>query len=142
MIVSSVRRPAVQRRAAFTLLEVLVVVAILVILAAVAGVYVFGYLDDAKIDTAQQTCAMFESQCKAFAVKNDRMPENLGELVVGVNGRNPLVDGGPAALQSPWGGTYELEIGLDANENPDPIVYTIGGKGQRIVSKKRQNMGQ
>ena len=44
MIVRVTRRSAL-RREAFTLLEVLVVVAILVVLASVAGIYFFRYLE-------------------------------------------------------------------------------------------------
>jgi len=143
MIVSMNRRLAPRNRAAFTLLEVLVVVAILVILAAVAGIYVFGYLADAKVDTAQQTIAMFETQCKAYMAKNGGdPPQTLMELVQPTNGKSPLVDGGPTALINPWGGQYVMEIGQDNYGNPDPIVYTQTDRGVMLKSKKRQLAGQ
>jgi general secretion pathway protein G len=146
MIVSAPRRPAAQRRAAFTLLEVLVVVAILVILAAVAGVYVFGYLEDAKIDTARSQCALFETQCKAYMAKNGGIPpQSLMELVQPSDGRQPLIEGGMAALNDPWqqGGQYQMEIHQDQYGNPDPVVYVISPKtGQPIYSSKRQAMGR
>jgi len=142
MIVAMNRRLAPRNRAAFTLLEVLVVVAILVILASVAGIYVFGFLADAKVDTAQNTIAMFETQCKAYMAKNGGdPPAQLSELVAPTNGKQPLVDGGIAALNNPWGGQYMMEISQDQNGNPDPIVYTQDDKGQTIYSKKRQLQG-
>lgn len=143
MIVAVNRRSAGRtRRSAFTLLEVLVVVAILVVLASVAGIFVFGYLEDAKIDTAQQTCAMLENQCKAYAAKNGgEPPQTLMELVAPTNGRSPLVEGGAASLRNPWTGTYEVEYQTDGEGNPIPIVFTVSDKGVRIISKKRQLEG-
>jgi general secretion pathway protein G len=145
MIVSATRRPVAHRRAAFTLLEVLVVVAILVILAAVAGVYVFGYLEDAKIDTARSQCALFETQCKAYMAKNGgNPPQSLMELVAPSDGRQPLIEGGPAALNDPWqqGGQYQLELRQDNYGNPDPVVYVTSPRtGQPIYSSKRSVMG-
>lgn len=144
MIVSASRRPA-PRRAAFTLLEVLVVVAILVILAAVAGVYVFGYLEDAKIDTARSQCALFETQCKAYMAKNGgNPPQSLMELVAPSDGRQPLIEGGPTALNDPWqqGGQYQMQIQADSYGNPDPVVFVISPKtGQPIYSSKRTVVG-
>lgn len=143
MIVSMNRRLAPRNRAAFTLLEVLVVVAILVILASVAGIYVFGFLADAKIDTAQNQIAMLETQCKAYMAKNGGdPPQSLMDLVAPQNGKSPLIDGGPASLVNPWGGQYMMEISQDFNGNPDPIVYTQTDKGVMLKSKKRQLAGQ
>jgi general secretion pathway protein G len=143
MIVSLNRRLATRNRSAFTLLEVLVVVAILVILASVAGIYVFGFLADAKVDTAQNTIAMMETQCKAYMAKNGGdPPQQLSELVQPTNGKSPLIDGGISALNNPWGGQYMMEIGQDGQGNPDPIVYTQTDKGQTLYSKKRQMQGR
>lgn len=141
MIVSANRRLAPRNRAAFTLLEVLVVVAILVILAAVAGVYVFGYLEDARVDTARQTIGQLESACKNFAVKNGGIPPaDLQELVAPTTGGNPLIDGGAGALMDPWGQMFQYDPNnVDVNGNPDPVVFTINPKtGAQIFSAKRQ----
>jgi general secretion pathway protein G len=139
MIVSVNRRLAPRNRAAFTLLEVLVVVAILVILAAVAGVYVFGYLEDAKVDTAKQQIGQLESACKSYMVKNSgNVPQGLIELVQPTDGRQPLVEGGQNALMDPWGKEYQYDgNNVDAYNNPDPIVMTTNPNGQPIYSAKR-----
>jgi prepilin-type N-terminal cleavage/methylation domain-containing protein len=145
MIVSARRRLAA-RRPGFTLLEVLVVVAILVILAGVAGVAVFGYLDNAKVDTARTQCDFFEKQCKAFFVRNNRLPQGLQELVQPQDGSRPLVDGGLSALQDPWGaGQYILEDSGSVDPvtgQPDFFVfcYQNGNQNQMVYSTSRMKM--
>jgi general secretion pathway protein G len=144
MIVSVNRRLAPRNRAAFTLLEVLVVVAILVILAAVAGVYVFGYLEDAKVDTAKQTIGQLESACKSYITKNGgNPPQDLIELVAPTDGRQPLVDGGQNALIDPWGKPYQYDpTNMDQYNNPDPVVMTTNPQGVAIYSAKRSMTGR
>jgi len=122
---------------------VLVVVAILVILAGVAGVAVFGYLENAKEDTARTQCDFFEKQCKAYYVRNNQLPNSLQDLVAPQDGSKPLVDGGQAALQDPWNGFYQLENSGNVNPStgqPDFFVFcNKGGQqgGQQILSNTR-----
>ncbi|QEL18797.1 type II secretion system protein GspG [Limnoglobus roseus] len=128
------------RRSAFTLLEVLVVVAIIVILAGGAGVYVFGYLEDAKVDTARNTITMLETQCKAYAAKNGgQLPGTLQELVAPTNGKSPLIDGGPNVLLDPWGNQYQYNPD-NTNQytgEPDPMVWTTSKKGPIYSNARR-----
>lgn len=136
-----VNRPALQAtRAAFTLLEVLVVVAILVILAAVAGVYVFGYLEDAKMDTAGQQILQLENAAKNYMAKNGGTPpDSLMVLVAPVNGGLPLIEGGQNALIDPWNKPYQYDpSNVDQYGAPDPMVMTTGPQGQPILSPKRK----
>ncbi len=141
MIVSARRRSAA-RRPGFTLLEVLVVVAILVILAGVAGVYVFGFLDGAKVDSARTQCEFFEKNCKAFYAKHNRSPNGLIELVApDPTFGKPLVEGGEAALADPWGkGQYMLDnTQTDMYGAPEFIVscYEDGNQGKQVFSARR-----
>jgi general secretion pathway protein G len=129
------------RRAAFTLLEVLVVVAILVILAGAASISVFSYLQGAKVDAARNTITMLESQCKGYSAKNGGTPPNsLQDLVAPVDGTPPMVEGGLNALLDPWGNQYQYDpSNVDAYGQPDPIVSTLNPQnGQQIFSSKRR----
>lgn len=145
----SVRRPLAlqaRHRAAFTLLEVLVVVAILVILASVAGIAVFGYLEGAKEDTAKQQITALEGACTNYMVKNGGdPPATLQEIVAPTTpGALPLLDGGLSALKDPWGGMYQYEIVQDPiTGSPSPFVYTTNPKtGQQVISPKRTAMNR
>lgn len=133
MLRSPVRRSHSQRRSAFTLLEVLVVVAILVILAGVSSIYVFRYLEDAKRDKATIEAKQLEKTLKAWMLKNEgTVPQSLNVLIGG-DGRAPMIEGGSAALIGPWGNPYQVEM----NQNSDGgdvqfRVYTQDGNGQPV----------
>ena len=62
MLLTNIRtaRRKAARRAAFTLLEVLIVVAILVILASAASISLFRYLEDAKVGRAKTDMRVIE----------------------------------------------------------------------------------
>ncbi len=141
MIVSANRILRHRSREGFTLLEVLVVVAIIVILAGVAGVSMFRYIEIAKIDTAKAQMATFESACKHYMTRSDgNPPDTLQELVAPSDGSKPLVDGGLGALNSPFTG---VQYGYDKTHvdnfgSPDPIVSLTLPDGQVIYSTRRK----
>jgi general secretion pathway protein G len=122
-------KPAL-KRAAFTLMEVLVVAAILVILASVASVGFLRYLDDAKESTAKAGVAKLETAVGAFKISHGDYPQSLMDLTV--------VDEGKAApleqkeLLDPWDQPYVYE---PANRHPTkntPRIYSTGG-GNKVI---------
>jgi prepilin-type N-terminal cleavage/methylation domain-containing protein len=120
MMLSSLRtaRPKPTRRAAFTLLEVLVVVAILVILAGVASISVFRYMEDAKVGRAQADMQALEKAVKTYYTQTGNWPDpsNLAAEI------GPLTEQGANCLQSPWPGVmYEYTI-----------IPDVGPDGQQI----------
>ncbi len=118
MIVTAAnRRLATRSRSAFTLLEVLVVVAILVVLASVSSIYVFRYLEDAKKDKAIIDMQVLEKTYKAAIMKNGGEEVTLQQMI-------PLLEQGSNALNDPWGGTYQMRM-IQSEVGPRPQFYTV-----------------
>ncbi len=106
MMLTAARRRQATRRAAFTLLEVLVVVAILVILAGVASISIFRYMEDAKVGRAKADMQAIEKAYKTYYTQNGHWPESPQDVA-------PLFDQGIQAFNSPWadqGVTYQVQI--------------------------------
>ncbi len=133
MILSTYRRRLENRpRNAFTLLEVLVVVAILVILASVASVYVFGYLDRAKQDKAKLQGKAIETAAKSYYLRYNNLPPNTQALINPGAGEKPFLEGGQDAITTPWGGQFQLgeDQRGDANEMVI-LVRWVDGDGRQ-----------
>lgn len=135
MIVST-NRTRRHLRPGFTLLEVLVVVAILVILASVAGIAVFSFLDDAKVNKATLDMQALETAYKALAL------QNAGEL----NSSNfelsmliPRITQGQAGLIDPWNQPYQFTFVQSTDTGEERIQFsTINPKtGEQIVWPRR-----
>jgi general secretion pathway protein G len=138
MILSTHRRSlANRRRSAFTLLEVLVVVAILVVLASVASIYVFRYLEDAKIDKAKLQAKNIEKAAKSYILKNNGSSEGLS-LAALIAPPKPLLEGGQEAITTPFNEQYVLDI-AQVNESGEEnvIVYFKGPDGRTYYSNGR-----
>ncbi|CAN5556858.1 hypothetical protein BH11PLA2_BH11PLA2_06040 [soil metagenome] len=121
--------PTRQRRSAFTLLEVLVVVAILVVLASVASIAVFKFLEDSYTDKAIMDMQTLEKAYKTACLRNPGMIDqnnfNMEMLV-------PYVEQGHAALKDPWGKTYSGQIIQRENGDDQLIISTTDKKGNPI----------
>lgn len=123
-----IRNHVVARRAAFTLIEVLVVVAIIVILAGVGTLATIRYLDDAKQDNAIMTMQSLEQAAKSLEVKKGGSPiEDISELI-------PYLEKGATQLQDPWGGQYQFEYVDGASQGTFRIVFftTNQKTGERV----------
>jgi general secretion pathway protein G len=128
-------RPAARTRAGFTLLEVLVVVAILVILASVATFATVSYLAGAKVDQASLQATNIQKAAMAYYTKSGGMyPDSLQALVMRdpTTGTPPLLEGGESAILDPWQQPFQFEIIMDEAGSERFVVYTTGPEGQRI----------
>ena len=133
MLLNTSRR-STTRRGAFTLLEVLVVVAILVVLASVAGIYVFRYYEDAKSDATVLKMQQLERACKNYMAKNDGMwPTDLTLLIAPPDGTDPFIEGGQMAIMSAWGTpiVYTIEQGPGGEQTP--VFRSQSSDGRRIA---------
>lgn len=122
-------RSRTTRRAAFTLLEVLVVVAILVILAGVASISIFRYLEDAKVGRAKNDMRVIEGAYKKYYMEKSEWPQDVSQIA-------PQLEAGQASLLDPWGNPYTVQVvdmqQADGQSVQRPVVYCQppGGKPQ------------
>jgi general secretion pathway protein G len=99
-----------QRRSAFTLMEMLIVVAIIVALAGIGGFFIMGQLFGAQKDAAVTQMKSLTQVCDAYKIKHMRWPNQLNDLLVKDEFGMVWVDD-PQKLIDPWGHPY----GYDAN---------------------------
>lgn len=120
MIVSTRSARSVSRRAAFTLVEVLVVVAIVVILASIGTLATFKFLEDAKVDAARTKAQQLQTYYKTWSTRNDGAPlEDISVLA-------QYAEDGQKALYDPWGNVYQFSYVDDANAGTQRLfIYTV-----------------
>lgn len=124
-----------QRRTAFTLLEILIVVAIIVVLAGIGGYYLFGALESAKIKTAISQMRTIEQAVDAFRLANSEPPQNLQVLLM----PDPANDGMPYLkdqkfITDPWGNIYQYEY----TSALGPTLWCITPNQQTISNQSQQ----
>ena len=118
------RSRSVSRRSAFTLLEILVVVAIILVLASVATISLMTVLKENKDDAAKMNAANLAKAVQAYMIRNPDAapPQSLEEVIKYVEGQdhNKLIDpwGNPYVYRAPGqNGAYDLlSYGSDGTE--------------------------
>ena len=96
------------RRAAFTLIEIMVVVIVIGVIAALIVPNLFDRAGKAKSSVAQQQISSLETAINLFQQDYGRFPESLEELVnppADVEGASPPTIK-PKDLQDPWGNPF------------------------------------
>jgi general secretion pathway protein G len=131
-LMSANRRKLADGEAGFTLVELLVVLAILGMLVAVATPQVLKYLGRAKIDTAQIEIKSLTTSVDLFLIDVGRYPtqqEGLSALVANPGGlpswNGPYLKANSVPLD-PWGRPYQYRI---PGQRSDYDVFTLGPDG-------------
>jgi general secretion pathway protein G len=109
-------------RAAFTLMEMLVVVAIIVVLAGIGGYYLLPRVDEAKESTAKAQLKTLTKACETYKLNEDDWPPSLESLSQqSPKGHLPLLE--PDALRDPWGQPYGYDPSGTHNSGMRPDIW-------------------
>ena len=106
IIVSGRKAAREAARRGFTLVELLVVVAILGILGTIAIQNVTGHIAKTRITAAEAGVRALSEACTTYYIQRKKMPTSLDQLV---EGDDPILEGGDGALYDPWDNKYEME---------------------------------
>jgi general secretion pathway protein G len=109
--------------AGFTLLELLLVLAILVVIGGIVTVNVVGTLSDANADTTRIQLNDLKNRITTYQIRMNGLPQTLEELKDGPS---------DAAKKAKWGAPIITEIPADAWENQ--LVYTVNGNTYELRS--------
>lgn len=133
MSTSAKRNPRPGRQRGFTLIEIMVVVIILGILAAIVAPNVIGRVGEAQVTAARQDLRSIESALKLYRLDNFSYPtteQGLEALVAKPadpsirNWKGPYVERVP---KDPWGNPY---LYLSPGNNGEIDIYTMGRDGR------------
>jgi general secretion pathway protein G len=113
-------------RGAFTLMEMLVVVAIIVMLAGLGAWGYMKYLDNAKVQKAKMDCVHISEAVEGYYVQNGTYPSSLQELTQSGNGQKAYLD--PKEIIDPAGQQYRYDPNMQSATGKPKISTVILGQ--------------
>jgi general secretion pathway protein G len=135
MLLMTNRQKALHR-SGFTLMEVLVVVAILVILAGVAIIAVPKYIDDARKSRAHLAAQSLSQACEAYHINpansDGTYPNSLQDLLTPPFGGSSYLKNGQQDLVTPWNQQFALEQKTKSDNTVYMLVWTTAPDGTKI----------
>ena len=122
-------------RGGFTLMEILLVAAILVIVASMATLGFTAMQRQAVSKMATNEIKNIEAACKLFKISHQRFPNKLEELIQPVQGMNKTQWGGPYLevrdFRDPWDQDYKYT----PDEVNDRVIITSAGPDREAGSE-------
>lgn len=130
-----------QARAGFTLIEILIAMAIVVILGVTVGLPMLKFVTGARDTAAKSALKAIKVGVQNFYIEVGRYPETLRDLVekpqneeIAEDWKGPYIEG-KNALKDPWKRPYQYQETPGA-EHPYEL-YSYGDKGKSSTSKER-----
>jgi len=118
-------------RGGFTLMEMLVVVAIIVVLAGIGGAILLPKLDEAKEDIDLVQMKALTQQCVEYKMARDEFPPNLEELTrPKANGSAAYIEPQALVPKSMPSGHYSYDASGSHNNGVKPDIWLDGPHGQ------------
>jgi general secretion pathway protein G len=123
-------------RAAFTLMEVLLVLVILVILGSLAVNVFSGVRKSANIQAAQVQVDALSKACQTYSIAMNTFPSTLDDLRVAPNLPNaaswagPYIDRNMNEVADPWGNPYQYQYPGSRYGEEKPDIWSWGPDGQ------------
>jgi general secretion pathway protein G len=119
---TQVRATRAIRRSAFTLLEILVVVAIIVVLAGVGGTYLLQRADEAKEGTAKGQIKTLTDAAQTYKLNNGDYPASLEAMTQAQpNGGSPLIEADQ--LRDPFNQPFGYDPSGSHNGGMKPDIW-------------------
>lgn len=115
------------RRAAFTLLEVMIVVAIIVILVGLGGVAVFRQYEDSKKDAARITATQLAGFVEQYKIRFGDYPGTLNDLLQPPEG-GPYISS-QGGIIDPWSKPFQYDPSGPRNNGLKADVWAVAPDG-------------
>jgi general secretion pathway protein G len=131
-----------RQRGGFTLLEVLLVMAILVVLASLVTVFLVGAQGRGYAGAARTQIGALEEAVKMYRLNTGKYPQNLQELVTPPQGmtpekwKGPYLEPGKPVPKDPWDNDYQYQLINNGVINPASPTqpFTISSAGENGVA--------
>ena len=128
-----------QSRAGFTLTELLIVMAILVLLVSLVGPRLLGSKKKADINATKTQIGLFQSALERYAIDTNRFPSTEDSLLALVENTSEETKSsswdGPYLKKTklpkdPWGNGYLYEYPSTHSKSDEPDIWSAGPDGE------------
>jgi general secretion pathway protein G len=124
-----------RRRRGFTLMEILLVMAILIVLSSLVTFSFITIQRNALRNAAQMQISTLSQACDQFQMKMNRYPNQLIELRQAPQGTSMEEWGGPYLKEDipsdPWKNQYIYSLTADQFNQQTPLIVSAGPDGQQ-----------
>ena len=117
-------------RSAFTLLEVLIVVAIIVMLSGAGSYFFFQQYEEAKTGKAKMDTNSLSGLADTYRRNHNHYPADLEELTREIDGYGPYCS--QKDIIDPWGKPYKIDPNGPTYGGNKADIFTTSPKGVRI----------